>query len=144
MHPVKVSERSRREDAVRETAWQEADTIVCPIRRESVGETSHHGAHEQSEPQVPVRNMVRDAKQQCRVLHWERRGRVQSQRNSKIGTSGQMGQRSHQQCDWSALENDRWKMDSRQARSTSGSHSNASIAVRWSTRSEGKNHQARH
>ena len=39
-------------------------------------------------------------------------GRVQSQRNSEVGTSGQMGQRSHQECDWSAVENDRWSMDS--------------------------------
>ena len=81
------------------------------------------------EPQVLVRDMARNAKQQCRVLHWERRGRVQSQRNSKIGTSGQMGQRSHQQRDWSASENQRRKMYSRHARSSGGSHTNPSVAV---------------
>ena len=64
-------------------------------------------------------------KQQCRVLHWERRGCVQSQKNPKIRTPGQMGQRDHQQRDWSAVENDRWKMDGRQAGDTSGSHPNA-------------------
>ena len=61
---------------------------------------------------------------------------VQSQRNSEIGTSGQMGHGSHQQRDWSTVESDRWKVDSEQTRSSSGPHSEPSVAVRGSTSPE--------
>ena len=37
-----------------------------------------------------------------------------------IGTAERMGQRSHQQCDRSTLENDRRQMDSRQTGNSSG------------------------
>ena len=44
-----------------------------------------------------------------------------------------MGLGSNQQRDWSSVENDRWKVDSGQTRSSSGPHSNPSVAVRGST-----------
>ena len=52
--------------------------------------------------------------------------------------------RSHQQRDWSTVEDDGWKVDSGQTGSSSGPHSNPSVAVRGSTNPEGENHQARH
>ena len=85
-----------------------------------------------------------NAKQQRRMFHWECRWRTQRSSNQKIGTSEQVGRRSHPQCDWSTLENDGWKVDSGQTRSSSGPRSNPSVAVRGSTNSRGKNHQARH
>ena len=99
-------------NAIREITWKEADTRVCPIRRESAGKTSHHRADEQDESQVSVRSVAWNEKQQRRMFHRECRRCVQSQRNSKIGASGQVGQRSYQEHNWSAMENDRRTMDS--------------------------------
>ena len=65
-----------------------------------------------------------------RVFHRECGQCVQSSRNPETGTSGQMGHRSNQQCDRSTMENDRWTVDSGQTRSSSGPHSNPSVAVR--------------
>ena len=39
-HFVQVPEGSRRSDAIRKIAWQEAYTRICPIRRGSAGEIS--------------------------------------------------------------------------------------------------------
>ena len=47
----------------------------------------------------------------------------------KPGTSEQMGQRRHQQCDWSSLENDRRKMDSGQTRNSIRPDSYPSTAI---------------
>ena len=50
---------------------KEADTIVCPVRRESAGKTNHHRSDEQDEPQTSVRSLAWNAKQQRRVFHLE-------------------------------------------------------------------------
>ena len=54
--------------------------------------------------------------------------RVQNSGNQKIGLAQQMGQRSRQHCDWSAVEIDRRQVDSGQARSSCRSN-HAAIAV---------------
>ena len=87
MHSVEMSERSRWEDAIRKNARKEADTRVRPFRRKSVGKKSHHRS------KISVRDLAWYEKQQRRVLCWECRWRVQSSRNSEIGTSRQMGQK---------------------------------------------------
>ena len=55
MHVVQVPERSRRSDATRKIAWQEAHTRVCAIRREGAGETNFLITVEQNESQIQVR-----------------------------------------------------------------------------------------
>ena len=50
---------------------KEADTRICPVRRESAGKTNHHRSDEQDEPQISVRSLAWNAKQQCRVLSLE-------------------------------------------------------------------------
>ena len=65
-----------------------------------------------------------NAKQQRRVFQRECRWCIQSSSNLEIGTSGQMGSGGNQQRDCSAVENDRWKVDSGQTRSASGPNSN--------------------
>ena len=60
------------------TARQEADTRVCPVWRESAGKASHHAPEEQDEPQISVRSMAWNEKQQRRMFHRECRWCVQS------------------------------------------------------------------
>ena len=71
MHPVQVSKRSRRENAIRKTARQETVTQMCPICGESVGKAKLHRSHEQNEPQMQVRDLAWNAKQQCMMFHEE-------------------------------------------------------------------------
>ena len=96
-------------------------------------------------PQMSVRGLAWDAKQQRRVLHRELQ-MVCSElvKSGGCGTSGQMGHRSHEPRDCSAVEDDGWKVDSGQTSSSSGPHSNPSAAVRVSTSPEGEDHQAKH
>ena len=71
MHPVQVSKRSRRENAIRKTARQKTVTSICPICGESVGKAKLHRSHEQNEPQMQVRDLAWNAKQQCMMFHEE-------------------------------------------------------------------------
>ena len=66
-------EGSRRSDATRKIAWQEAYTRVCAIRREGAGETTFFRTVEQNESQIQVRSVAGSEKQQCRVLRGDGR-----------------------------------------------------------------------
>ena len=61
-----------------ETACQEANTRVCAIRGEGVGETDILRTVEQNDSQIQVRSESGSEKQQCRVLRGDGRRCIQS------------------------------------------------------------------
>ena len=62
---VQVPEGSRRSDAVRKIAWQEAYTRICTILREGAGKADIFKTFEMNESQIQVRSVAESEKQQC-------------------------------------------------------------------------------
>ena len=89
-------EGSRRSDAIRKIAWQEAHTRVCATRREGAVETNILRTVEQNESLIQVRSVAGSEKQQCRVLRGDGRRCVPSARGQEDRTSRQVGQRGNQ------------------------------------------------
>ena len=78
-HFVQVPGGSRRSDAIRKIAWQEANARICTIRREGADETSIIRTVEQNESHKQVRSVAGSEKQKCRVLRGGRQ-KVYSER----------------------------------------------------------------
>ena len=116
------------------------------IWRKGCGETSLHRSREQNDSKIQVRYLVRNAQQQCEILHWYCRCRIQSSRSQKAGTSEQMGQRSQAVNNvigipW-RMTDGRWTVDGPKIREDQ-------VPIlpppfEGATDAEGKNHQARH
>ena len=98
-----MPEGSRRSDATRKIAWQEANTRVCTIRREGAGETNVLRTVEQNESQMQVRSVAGSENNSAECFVGPGRRRVQSVRGQEDRTSRQVGQRGNQQNDRSLV-----------------------------------------
>ena len=96
MHLVQMSKGRDEKPPFKRLHGKEPLQELVPAWWESVGNAYLQRSHEQNESQIHVLKLARNAKQQCRTLHWECRWCIQSSWNHTLGTAEQTGQRSRQ------------------------------------------------
>ena len=123
---------------------RETDIGIRPVRREGAGKKNQHRSDEQDEPQISMRSLTRNAKKTVQCVSSGMQTVC-----SELAKSGAWNLRTDGTLKavnsvfgvpWRVTHG---KVDSGQTRSSSGPHSDPSVALRGCTSTLGENHQAR-